>query len=395
MNRNKTLLQLRVAAVLATLVFALSSLAACKADDAPPADTPTASQVSVLFINVGRADATLVQIDGLSYLIDTGTKEAVPALYTALEARGVTQLEAVFLTHTHKDHIGGMEGLVQRYPVKRLYSASISMNNKNGTNKIAALADDLSLDHVKLDAGDRASATPGVAFEVLGPLAYNDDDDNDNSLILRLRVNGRTFLFTGDMQFPEEKTLLDANVDLRADVLKVGNHGNPDATSDAFAKAVSPSVAVISTDTAVDKNSANARVRRALDGAQIHLTQDYRCGALIAVGVDGSLSLSDPPIAPAAAQLRIEAIDPTAQTLTLKNLGDDTDLGGFFILSERGSEIFVFPKHSRINAGETIVIACKGGAGDYIWGEKSVWHKSKPDAGILYDRSGNVLSRFE
>ena len=51
------------------------------------------------------------------------------------------------------------------------------------------------------------------------------------------------------MEFPEEVSLLEAGMIPHADVLKVGNHGNGDATSEELIKAVSPSLAVISTNT--------------------------------------------------------------------------------------------------------------------------------------------------
>ena len=34
--------------------------------------------VSVLFVNVGKADSIIVDIDGSYYMIDTGTSESVP-----------------------------------------------------------------------------------------------------------------------------------------------------------------------------------------------------------------------------------------------------------------------------------------------------------------------------
>jgi len=349
--------------------------------------------VSVLFINVGRADAALVQIDGLSYLIDTGEKSSVPALYGALAMCGAEKLEGVFLTHTHSDHIGGMEALVQKYDVGTLYSAEISEEKDNGENKMDHLAAELSLDHVKLTAGETVELAAGVYFEVLGPLVYNSDDDNDNSLVLRLGVNETVFLFTGDMQFAEEETLLAAGVDLSADVLKVGNHGNPDATSEAFASAVSPGIAVIPTNTQEDDDSANARVTAALGDAQILVTEDYTCGILCTVGADGAIEISDPQPETPDADVEISEIDKDAQTVSLVNNGDDADISGYFIFSEKGSEVFVFPQGTVIKAGQTLTVGCIGGEGDLIWDDKKVWNTKKEDAGVLYDEYGSELSR--
>ncbi len=357
------------------------------------AASESAHAASVMFINVGRADAILIQIDSSAYLIDTGEKSSVPALFRALALCGVKKLDAVFLTHTHSDHIGGMEALTRKYEVGKLYSAEISEDKKDGENKIDKLAAELSLNHEKLKAGDTVSLVPDVCFEVLGPIKYNVEDDNNNSLVLKLKVNGKTLLFTGDMEFEEEQTLLSAGTELSADILKVGNHGNPDATSDQFAQAVSPEVAVISTDTAVDEDSANVRVKAALKDAQIFVTQDYGCGVLLTADINGEINISNPQPEKSNASIEISAIDKSSQVVTLKNNGNDTDISGYFIFSEKGSEIFVFPEGAMFKAGGTLTVACTGGNGDFIWEDKKVWNTKKDDAGILYDACGNEISR--
>ncbi len=365
--------------------------AAAAATPVPQAD---AHQVTVLFINVGRADATLLTIDGRSFLIDTGEDTSLPQLFGALKVMGVQALDAVFLTHTHSDHIGGMEALGSYMPVGRLYAAQISENKKNGENKIDVLAQKLSIPLTRLSAGNTVPLTGGVDVKVLGPIAYNADDDNDNSLILRLSVNGRTLLFTGDMQFAEEQTLIDAGADLKADVLKVGNHGNPDATSDAFGALVRPALAFIPTDTGVDANSANPRVPAALAGAEVHVTERFDVGALLTV-TGGLMSVTNPPRPRAEAQLSIVSVDNVSQLAQIRNDGADADVSGFLLFSERGGQAFCFPVGSVIPAGKTVTVAAAGGAGDYRFiGEENPWHKSKQDIAMLYDCYGNELDRY-
>ena len=269
------------------LATVLALLCGCAASPGPMNE----GDVRILFINVGKADAALLSAGDRHYLIDTGTKDSAGDLLATLEKMNVETLDGVFLTHTHSDHIGGMETLAENIPITTLYHAAITELTKKGVNKFERFSEELDIPHTALSAGDILTLAEGVTAEVLAPLYPNSEDDNDQSLVLMIHANGRKILLTGDMQFAEEATLLTAGKDVSADILKVGNHGNPDATSDSFAKAVSPSIAVISTDTAEDTDSANERVLNALEGAGFYITQDARLGILVTVSAGGTITI--------------------------------------------------------------------------------------------------------
>ncbi len=356
----------------------------------------SAGDTYMLAVNVGKADAILLARGGSYALIDTGTEGSVPMLLGALRAAGVTTLDMAFLTHTHGDHIGGLPALGERMEIGSLYAAKYSQNKKNGDNKITLLAEEAGLPLTRLSAGETVQFADTL-LTVLGPLAMNEEDDNDNSLVLRWTVNGRTFLLAGDMQFAEEQTLLDAGAVLSADVLKIGNHGNPDATSGQFAQAVSPAIGVISTDTGEDADSANPAVVAALGTAEVYSTEGTPLGVCVAVDADGALAVfaaTRPETA--LPPLTVTGIDRQQQIVFIQNDGETTaDLSGCMLLSERGGELFVFPAGSELAPRQTAALAASGGTGDYTFADaESPWHKKKSDRALLYDPYGAFLSDF-
>ena len=360
-----------------------------------PIDTILAGQdFAILFVNVGKADAAILRVKDVTVLIDTGSAESAPQLIAALNALGVARIDAVFITHSHSDHLGGLDALSANYQIPMVYSPFYSEADKNGIGKIVKRAEKLHLPHKELLAGDVVPITSDVSFTVLGPLSLNEADDNDNSLVLQFTYGTKTFLFAGDMQFAEEQAIIDSGASLKSDVLKVGNHGNPDATSDNFGALVFPAFAVISTDTSVDADSANPRVYAALPNATIEVTQDFPLGVLLTLDSSGAITLHNPARDSAASSVIVQAFDVAAQTITLANTGSEkADLSGMILFSARSDATLRFPDGTALDAGASLVI----GVGEDISfkGEDKPLSKKKDNTVLLFDRFGSPVSKLE
>ncbi len=349
---------------------------------------------AILFVNVGKADAAILRFGETTVLIDTGSAASAPQLFAALNALNVSSIDAVFITHSHGDHLGGLDALAANYDIPVVYSPFYSEADKNGVGKIVKRAEKLGLSHRELQAGETVPIAADVSFLVLGPLSFNEEDDNDNSLVLRFSCQGRTFLFAGDMQFAEEASLIDAGANLKADVLKVGNHGNPDATGSDFASLVSPSFAVISTSTQEDPDSANARVAAALSASTIFVTQDFPLGVLLTFDGANTLLPSNPARNDTALNVAIRSIDAEQQTVTLENNGSlDADLTGSILFSVRSDSLLRFPEGTILPAGETLIV---GAGGEFAFpGEDKPLSKKKANTVTLYDAYGTRLSQYK
>ena len=342
--------------------------------------------VRILFLNVGKADAILLKIDGEGWLIDTGTESALPMLEAGMRILELDSLRGIFITHTDNDHVGGMEQFLSMFPVEGVYTSTISSD----WDKVERLRGDTP--RTALDPGQVVEAGAGVWFEVFGPIRYNPRDDN-NSLILKLRVNGASLLFCGDMMFDEEKTLMYAGMDLRCDLLKVGHHGEKDATSDSFLKEASPEIAVICTSREEESDTAHKSILKALKkiGAETYITEDTPVAFDTTVTADGEIRVEDVSV-PDPAPVRFMSVSKADQLVVIENTGDEpVDLTGWWIVSETGGELFRFPDGLILGAGETLSVGTNhyNGEPDLRWDDTRVWHKSKEDRAVLIDPWGS------
>ena len=247
------------------------------------------AQVELFAVNVGKGDALVVRAGDYTCLIDTGKEKAQEQLEVALKALGVEALDAVFITHTDKDHTGGLKWLRESgIEIHAIYASRYYPNTTEKKHPAVKAAKKLDLEVQWLGAGDSVPlGDSGAVFRVLAPAMEIPDDEDDNSLVMMLESPDGRILLTGDMEHVEEAALLSSGADLRCDVLKVANHGDSDATSAALIAACAPSVALISTSSEEKPGTPDAGIVRNLQGigCAVCVTQDASLG--IRVTLDG------------------------------------------------------------------------------------------------------------
>lgn len=212
-------------------------------------------RISVL--NVGQADATLIQYKGKNMLIDTGEVDSRADLVKQLKERKVKDIDIIVITHPHGDHLGGMAELFKDLKIKQIYDNGQSANTAMYRNYLKNIKAK-NIAYKTLKKGDTFTLGDDVTFTVLSPgTPFTKENTqgvsesgltNDNSIVCKMTYGQFSMMFTGDAQKEvEDKILKDYKpADLKADVLKVGHHGSKTSSSDAFVKAVAPKAATIS-----------------------------------------------------------------------------------------------------------------------------------------------------
>ena len=199
--------------------------------------------LQVHFLDVGQALSVLVECDGQFMLYDGGNVDDGSRVVSYLQQQGVEELQYVFCSHAHEDHVGGLVAALAYFPAHHVYAPVTEADTKCFRDFVKytqqqGLA-------VEVPAAGTVWQLGSATVTQLGPVAQYSDT-NDTSLVLRLDYGSTSFLLTGDMEADAERDLVNTGANLKADVLQVGHHGSSTSTSYIFLNSVLPEMGVIS-----------------------------------------------------------------------------------------------------------------------------------------------------
>ena len=204
----------------------------------------SAENLVVYFLDVGQADAAILQCGDEVMMIDGGESSDSSLIYSYLtKTLGITHIDYMIATHPHADHIGGLSGALNACSVGVVYSPVTSYDSKQFSSLVKYTQKqgrDLTVPKV----GDSFSFGD-AQVQFLSPMKEYSNI-NDSSIVVRIIHGINTFLFAGDAEWEAEHDMVDSGYDLSATVLKVGHHGSDTSSSYVFLREVMPKYAVIS-----------------------------------------------------------------------------------------------------------------------------------------------------
>ncbi|MFK4911700.1 DNA internalization-related competence protein ComEC/Rec2 [Lactococcus petauri] len=213
---------------------------------------------SITMVDVGQGDSILLQDrwNSQNILIDTGGRLKIRAdeqwkegiyksnaestLLPYLRASGVSKVDVLIVTHPDEDHIGDLESVAQKVPIKNIYVSASALEKKNFVKKLSSLKSQI---HIVQEGDKLPIFNSYLRFLTTGG---EGKSDNDNSLVTFGEFYGKKFLFTGDLEEEGEVKLQKEYPHLEVDILKVGHHGSKTSTKEGFLEAIKPKVALIS-----------------------------------------------------------------------------------------------------------------------------------------------------
>ena len=224
LSKNRKPLQLNCCAVLGLCLALFLSWMEPRRDD-----------VRFTVLDVGQGQCLLLQSQGKTYMVDCGGSTDAAAADAAAEtllSHGISEIDALILTHHDRDHAGGITNLLSRVDAKLLVLPAVYSQEAYPAEKTLYASEDLLLSSGNTNVHIFASQIPG--------------NDNENSLCILFDTKNCDILITGDRSGFGERNLLRYADIPDVDILVAGHHGSKNATCEELLAAVSPEIVCIS-----------------------------------------------------------------------------------------------------------------------------------------------------
>jgi competence protein ComEC len=252
----------------------------------PAAPPVAADEMEAHFINVGQADASLLEFPCGAILIDAGgepgdtTQSHLISYLKAFFARRTdlhNTLDLVVITHDHIDHDYSLELIAKTFHIRdfvdngqtegsgepiqgwmekasdslHMSHAAYTFEEVTASQNHAGLTDSF-IDPIKCSVTNPIITVMSGRFQTKPAGWTNTDFKNNNnlhSLVIKINYGKSSFLFSGDLELLAIQQVLTyyANTTaLNADVWKVSHHGSDNGTTGPLLNAIKPKYAVIS-----------------------------------------------------------------------------------------------------------------------------------------------------
>jgi beta-lactamase superfamily II metal-dependent hydrolase len=261
-----------------TSIAALAAFTFCLAT--AQAQTPAAKPFNIYFVDTeGGLSALYVSPSGESMLLDTGNagERDLNRILAVLDDAGVKQIDYMVITHYHSDHVGNVQALSEKVPMKHFvdhgedkdvreqvpgfyaWYTGVTRKMGAGARTIAKPGDKIPIQGLNVEvvtsagqvlkkpmAGEPGAGKPNPACADYKKQAENTDLDNAQSLSLVFQYGKFRTINMGDFVYNLEGDLMCPNNPIgTVDLYLTAHHGTDQSGSAALVHALAPRVAIM------------------------------------------------------------------------------------------------------------------------------------------------------
>ncbi|MDD5603515.1 MAG: MBL fold metallo-hydrolase [Eubacteriales bacterium] len=242
----------------------------------------------VHYINVGDGECILIKpAGGPVMLIGAGSDSSEQVVINYLKNEGIEKIDYLVLTTPRPDIIGGADALLYSFDVGEIYAPAVGNDDASFDDLFAALRDK-DKKPVFIKAGTEIDMGPEITADVIAPFSRKYDNLGNYSIVIYLKYNLRSFIFTGDSEWQLQREILSKGIYPDADLIKISGKAGINSLAPEFLDAVTPDAAVISLRRSDDGRLPSGDVIKNLEERNVRILRTDQQGHIIAAS-DGQV----------------------------------------------------------------------------------------------------------
>ena len=244
-----------------------------------------AAQTDIHVLDVGQGLSVLIESNGHYMLYDGGDSDKSSYVVSYLQQEGVPSLDYVVASHYDSDHLNGVVGALNAFPVSNVWGPNYTTDTRV-FESFNSVVSQKGLSRVQPAIGSQIQLGDAT-IQVLAPSGTDYSDVNNYSIAVRVQDGNTSFLITGDAEAESEAQMIASGLTLDSDVYVMGHHGSGTSTSWDLLQAATPEYAVLSCGAGNSYGHPHVESMEKLQAMEIQLLRTDKQGN-IGASTDGT-----------------------------------------------------------------------------------------------------------